>query len=110
MPKKKTVTEIGEQATARSGRFEIKRSRDGNQEPESEEHKINQEISARIYNLLKKSGKPIPYHNLTKLLSKDYPGYDYDYFLKEVEGLQKNEKVEVQLVAGKLYFQIKSPN
>jgi len=73
----------------------------------SEERRINMEISKKIHALLKKSGKPTPYHDLTKHLSKDYPGYNYDFFLKEVEDLQKEGKVEVQLIAGKLYFQIK---
>jgi len=73
----------------------------------SEENRINAEISTKIYELLKKSGKPTPYHDLTKHLSKYYPGYDYDFFLKEAENLQKEGKVEVQLIAGKLYFQIK---
>lgn len=73
----------------------------------SKEHRTNTEISAKIHALLKKSGKPIAYHDLTKHLSKDYPGYNYDFFLKEVEDLQKEGKVEVQLIAGKLYFQIK---
>ena len=73
----------------------------------SEEHRINTEIRTKVHELLKKSGKPTPYHDLTKHLSKDYPGYDYDFFLKEVEDLQKEGKVEVQLIAGKLYFQIK---
>lgn len=73
----------------------------------SEEHRINAEINTKIQELLKKSGKPTPYHDLTKHLSKDYPGYNYDFFLKEVEDLQKEGKVDVQLVAGKLYFQIK---
>lgn len=74
-----------------------------------EEHAIRREISAKIYELLKKSGKPTPYHDLTEKLSKDYPGYDYDYFIREIEGLKKEGKVLVQLVAGKLYFQVKQP-
>ena len=73
----------------------------------SEEHRLNTEVSKKIHALLKKSGNPIPYHDLTKHLSKDYPGYNYDFFLNEVEDLQKEGKVEVQLIAGKLYFQIK---
>jgi len=77
------------------------------QKNRSEEHRINTEIRTKIQALLKKSGKPTPYHDLTKHLSKDYPDYDYDFFLKEVEDLQKQGKVEVQLIAGKLYFQIK---
>ena len=72
------------------------------------EQGINTEIRAKIHELLKKSGKPTPYHDLTKDLSKVYPGYDYDFFLKEIEDLQKEGKVEVQLIAGKLYFQIKT--
>ena len=73
---------------------------------ESEEYRPNTEIRQNIYEFLKKSSKPTPYHELTKHLSKDYPGYNYDFFLKEAEDLQKEGKVEVQLVAGKLYFQI----
>ena len=72
-----------------------------------EEQRINMEISKKIHALLKKSGKPTPYHDLTKHLSKDYPKYNYDFFLKEMEDLQKEGKVEVQLIAGKLYFQVK---
>ena len=55
----------------------------------------------------KKSGKPTLYHDLAKHLPKDYSDYNYDFFLKEVKDLQKEGKVEVQLIAGKLYFQIK---
>ena len=72
-----------------------------------EEHRMNTEISTKIHELLKRSAKPTLYHDLTKHLSKDYPGYDYDFFLKEVEDLQKEGKVDVQLIAGKLYFQIR---
>jgi hypothetical protein len=83
-----------------------------NSEPVSpsgdDEQGISMEIRAKIHELLKKSGKPTPYHDLTKNLSKVYPGYNYDFFLKEVEDLQKEGKVEVQLIAGKLYFQIKA--
>jgi hypothetical protein len=70
------------------------------------EAQVNNEIGTKIHELLKKSGKPIPYHDLTENLSKDYPGYNYDFFLEEIEDLQKEGKVEVQLIAGKLYFQI----
>ena len=73
----------------------------------SEDHRINTEIRVKIQELLKKSGKPTSYHDLTKHLSKDFPGYNYDFFLKEAEDLQKKGKVDVQLIAGKLYFQIK---
>ena len=45
-----------------------------------EEQQINTEISTKIYELLESSGKPTPYHDLTKALSKDYPGYNYDFF------------------------------
>jgi len=74
----------------------------------SEEHRINTEISKKIHALLKKSGKPTPYHDLTKQLSKEFPGYNYDFFLTEVEDLQKEGKVEVEIISGKLYFQIKN--
>ena len=37
----------------------------------------------------------------------DLDKYNYDFFLKEMEDLQKEGKVEVQLIAGKLYFQAK---
>lgn len=96
-------------ATADDGRTSIETNNtiDIPQKNGSEEHRINTEISTKIHELLKKSGKPTPYHDLTKHLSKDYPGYNYDFFLKEVEDLQKEGKVEVQLIAGKLYFQIK---
>ena len=73
----------------------------------SAERRLNTEINEKIYELLKKSGQPTPYHDLTKHLSKEYPGYDYDFFLKEVEDLQKEGKLEVEIIAGKLYFQIR---
>ena len=105
--------EVGNNLRARSTRnhkqVEAQSPGGGLGKEKSEEYKTNQEVSAKICELLKKSGKPTPYHELTKLLSKDYPGYDYDFFLKEVEGLQKEGKVKAQLVAGKLYFQIKEP-
>ena len=74
----------------------------------SEENRKNTEIYEKIYELLKKAGKPTPYHDLTKQLSKEFPGYNYDFFLTEVEDLQKEGKVEVEIIAGKLYFQIKN--
>ena len=72
------------------------------------EYRKNTVIYEKIYELLKKSGKPTPYHDLTKQLSKEFPGYNYDFFLTEVEDLQKEGKVEVEIIAGKLYFQIKN--
>ena len=74
----------------------------------SEEHRINTEISTKIQELLKESGNPTSYHDLTKQLSREYPACNYDFFLKEAEKLQKEGKVEVQLIAGKLYFQLKN--
>ena len=75
---------------------------------DAEENRNNTEIYEKIYELLKKSGKPTPYHDLTKQLSKEFPGYNYDFFLTEVEDLQKEGKVAVEIIAGKLYFQIKN--
>ncbi|MGD8295577.1 MAG: hypothetical protein PVG67_04235 [Desulfobacterales bacterium] len=71
------------------------------------EKRKNTEIYEKIFELLKKSDSPTPYHDLTKQLSKEFPGYDYDFFLTEVEDLQKEGKVEAEIIAGKLYFQIK---
>ena len=71
-------------------------------------HRLNTDVSTKIHELLKESGKPTPYHDLTKQLLREYPGCNYDFFLKEAEKLQKEGKVEVQLIAGKLYFQIKN--
>ena len=85
--------------------LETNHSADNTPESRSKEQRINMEISAKIQELLEKTGKPTPYHDLTKHLSTVYPGYDYDFLLKEVEELQKAGKVEVQLIAGKLYFQ-----
>ena len=73
----------------------------------SEKQPINAEIYAKIYELLKKSARPTPYQDLTKHLSKEYPGYNYDFFLREVEDLRKEGKVEVEIIAGKLYLQLK---
>ena len=94
---------------ATDGRTSLETSNNANnaQKNGSKEHRINTEISTKIHELLKKSSKPTLYHDLTKQLSKDYPDYNYDFFLKEVEDLQKEGIVEVQLVAGKLNFQIK---
>ena len=73
----------------------------------SEKQPINAEINAKIHELLKNSGRPTPYQDLTKHLSKEYPGCDYDFFLREVEDLRKEGKVGVEIIAGKLYLQIK---
>jgi len=75
---------------------------------EAEENRKNTEIYEKIFELLKKSGNSTSYHDLTKQLSKEFPGYNYDFFLTEVEDLQKEGKVEVEIIAGKLYFQIKN--
>jgi hypothetical protein len=95
---------------AADGRRAIETNNTANiaQDNGSEGHRINTEFSTKIHELLKKFGKPTPYHDLTKQLSREYPGYNYDFFLKEAENLQKEGKVEVQLIAGKLYFQIKN--
>jgi hypothetical protein len=89
-------------------RIEINNSADVAPQNVSEEYRKNTEIYEKIYELLKKSGKPTPYHDLTKQLSIEFPGYDYDFFLAEVEDLQKEGKVEVEIISGKLYFQIKN--
>jgi hypothetical protein len=68
----------------------------------------NTEIYEKIFELLKKSGNPTPYHDLTKQLLKEFPGYNYDFFLTEVEDLQREGKVEAEIIAGKLYFQVKN--
>jgi len=72
------------------------------------ENRKNTEIFEKIFEVLKKSGSPIPYHDLTKQLSKEFPGYNYDFFLSEVEDLQKEGKVEAEIIAGKLYFKLKN--
>ena len=64
-------------------------------------------VRKKIVDLLKKSGKPTAYHDLTNQLTKNYPAVDNDYFLKELEGLQKEGRVQAQLVSGKLFFQVK---
>jgi hypothetical protein len=94
---------------AADGRTDLKTDSTANiaQKNGFEEHLINTEISTKIQELLKESGKPTSYHDLTKHLSTEYPGNDYDFFLKEVEDLQQEGKIEVQLIDGKLYFQIK---
>jgi len=94
-------------ADARS-RIETYRPADIAPQNDAEENRKNTEIYEKIYEVLKKSGKPTPYHDLTKQLSREFPGYNYDFFLTEVEDLQKEGKVEVEIIAGKLYFQIKN--
>ena len=93
-----------ETAADSPGSLEADNSADIEKEIGSEAQRINTEIGVKILELLETSGKPAPYHELTKHLSKVYPGYNYDFLLKEVENLQKKGKVEVQLVGGKLYF------
>ena len=95
--------------TTMDGRTGIESNKNADIAPKNgfEKQWINTEIYAKIYELLKKSGRPTPYQDLTKHLSKEYPGYNYDFFLKEVEELQKEGKVEVEIIAGKLYLQIK---
>jgi hypothetical protein len=100
---------INNEITADAGsRIETDSPADIAPQNDAEENRKNTEIYEKIYELLKKSGKPTPYHDLTKQLSKEFPGYNYDFFLTEVEGLQKEGKVEVEIIAGKLYFQIKN--
>ena len=88
-------------------RIETENSEDGTGEQSSGEYAIKKEVRAKIYDLLKKTAKPTPYHELAAQLSRNYPGFDYDYFLKEIEALQKAGKVDVRLLAEKLYVQIK---
>ena len=89
-------------------RIETNSPADISPQTDAEENRKNTEIYEKIFELLKKSGNPTPYHDLTKQLSKEFPGYNYDFFLTEVEDLQKEGKVEVEIIAGKLYFQIKN--
>ena len=89
-------------------RIETNSPADISPQTDAEENRKNTEIYEKIYELLKKSGNPTPYQELTKQLSKEFPGYNYDFFLTEVEDLQKQGKVEVEIIAGKLYFQIKN--
>ena len=105
-PTKKSLADL---VTDGNKKSETETNRNALQKKRPEEHASHREIGPNIHELLKKSGKPTPYHDLTDKLSKVYPGYDYDYFIKEVEALQKEGKVQVQLVAGKLYFQAKKP-
>jgi hypothetical protein len=107
--KKKSKKSLADLPTAGLNRSETDNNKNALQRKKPEEHAIHREIGTKIHELLKKSGKPTTYHDLTEKLSKVYPGYDYDYFIKEVEALQKEGKVQVQLVAGKLYFQAKKP-
>ena len=93
-------------ADARSS-IAINSSADISPKTDAEENRKNTEIYEKIFELLKKSGNPTSYHDLTKQLSKEFPGYNYDFFLTEVEDLQKEGKVEVEIIAGKLYFQVK---
>jgi hypothetical protein len=105
----KLGSNINNEITADAGsRIETDSPADIAPQNDAEENRKNTEIYEKIYELLKKSGKPTPYHDLTKQLSKEFPGYNYDFFLTEVEGLQKEGKVEVEIIAGKLYFQIKN--
>lgn len=107
--KKKTKKSLADIATVSHKRKKPENKKNATQEKRPDEHAIRREIGAKIHELLKQSGKPTPYNDLTEQLSKEYPGYDYDYFIREVEKLQKEGKVQVQLVAGKLYFQVKKP-
>jgi hypothetical protein len=94
-------------ADARSA-IEANSAADTSPQTDAAETRKNTEIYEKIFELLRKSGSPTSYHDLTKQLSKEFPGYNYDFFLTEVEDLQKEGKVEIEMIAGKLYFQIKN--
>jgi hypothetical protein len=107
--KSKLGSHINDEITA-DARSSVKTNSPANISPQIDaaENRKNTEIYEKIFELLKKSGSPTPYHDLTKQLSKEFPGANYDFFLTEVEDLQKEGKVEAEIIAGKLYFQIKN--
>ena len=72
----------------------------------SENWKSSPDIRRKIIDQLRKTGRPISYHDITRQLSLIYPDYDYDSALKELDQLEKEGEIEGHLGAGKLYFKI----
>jgi len=72
----------------------------------SENWKSSPDIRRKIIDQLRKTGRPISYHDITRQLSLVYPDYDYDSALKELDQLEKEGEIEGHLGAGKLYFKI----
>ncbi len=70
----------------------------------SEKWKSNPDIKRKIIDQLRKTGRPISYHDITRQLSLVYP--DYDSALKELDQLEKEGEIEGHLGAGKLYYKI----
>lgn len=72
-----------------------------------ENWKSGSDIKIKILYLLKKTSRPISYHEIAEHLSQDSPDYDFDSILKELDKLEKKGDITGQVAAGKLYFQIK---
>jgi hypothetical protein len=69
--------------------------------------KSGSDIKIKILYLLKKTSRPISYHEIAEHLSQDSPDYDFNSILKELDQLEKKGDIIGQVAAGKLYFQIK---
>jgi hypothetical protein len=64
------------------------------------------EIGRKIIDRLKKTNRPITYHEIAKYLASIYAEYDYDSALTELDQLEKAGKIQGHVVAGKLYFKL----
>lgn len=64
-------------------------------------------IKNKILDILKIKGRPVPYSEIIKHLSRDFLDYDFDLILKELEQLKRHGKLVDQYSAGKLYYRIK---
>ena len=64
------------------------------------------DIKNKILNLLKKTSRPISYHEIAESLSQNSRDHDFNSILKELDQLEKKGDIIGQVMAGKLYFQI----
>jgi hypothetical protein len=69
--------------------------------------KSSSDIKNKILYILKRTSKPISYHEIAEQLSNDSPDHNFDSILKELDQLEKKGDIIGQVAAGKLYFQIK---
>jgi hypothetical protein len=68
----------------------------------------NSDTKNNILRLLQETNKPVPYSDIVKQLTKNYPdkNYDYETVLEKLEQLKGEGEITCQLFFGKLYFQM----
>ena len=116
-PPKQVVRNSDEKGSDNRFRFtkiiEHEKIRQANNSPDFSETELvdnwksSSDIKNKILYLLKRTSKPISYHEIAEQLSKDSPDHDFDSILKELDQLEKKGYIIGQVAAGKLYFQIK---